>query len=408
MNPVGRERVQGESLTVRLANLGMILLFPGFLVYHLAMSAFGFPAFIQGLFGPVAAALFLYFVILFFASFARRSARVGFYSVLVIYTIFYFLIWTIVHVALDKEGGNHVAVIQSLETVVFYTALFGVGMFFSFESPFVRKIYIYCFWGVVVALLAYVLATGKSMFYANQIFQSEQGATYQGYGRSMLVVTMIVLALTKKAFWRVVYSFFALLALFVLGARSELFGCVFFVFLLFSVMSAKRYSWAALSFVGLLLLSVVVIFFSEWVLSNRAAQVLDLSSASSWQARVEYMRVALRQIDDSPVLGQFGGHVTYFDSEGSYAHNVLSAWVNYGLLGFLMVLGLTAYAFVCSVRDAFASGLSEPITVASMGFNAVSLLLILVAKSVFWPVVALGWGIYVNSQRAARKDRFCH
>jgi hypothetical protein len=276
-------------------------------------------------------------------------------------------------------------------------------MFFSIESEGIRRLYIFFFWLVVAALVVYVVATGNSMFYANQFFQSEQTASYQGYGRSIMIMSILALAWVQNAFTRIAYSFAALVVLFVLGSRSELFGFAFFVLLLFSVMSARRYSWAALCLVGALVFAVFLMLFQEWILSNRAAQVLDLSSASSWIARSEFTRVALSQISGSFVLGQFGGHVAHFGSEGAYAHNVLSAWVNYGLLGFVMVIGLTAYAFIFSIRDAYASGLNQPLSVASMGLNTVSLLLLLMAKSVFWPVVALGWGVYVNSQRAAKR-----
>ena len=87
---------------------------------------------------------------------------------------------------------------------------------------------------------------------------------------------------------------------------------------------------------------------------NRQWEVLNIPSSKSWGRPVWLCKKkALQQIAENPLMGKFGGHVLTEDTgkfakghAGRYAHNAFSAWVSYGLAGFLMYVSLTLFCFL--------------------------------------------------------------
>jgi hypothetical protein len=93
--------------------------------------------------------------------------------------------------------------------------------------------------------------------------------------------------------------------------------------------------------------------------------------------------------------------------KGKYAHNALSAWVSFGLLGFIAYVGVTVAALF-KAAAALLRRHPDPLWKFAFYVNMSSTVLIVAAKPVFWPMVALGWGLTVNAEakdRAARKQR---
>lgn len=157
-----------------------------------------------------------------------------------------------------------------------------------------------------------------------------------------------------------------------------------------------------------LVISAVALINIEHVLQSRQLQVMDLASASSWQVRENLEARALEQIKDAPLLGVFGGQFLVGQSSGSYAHNVLSAWVSYGAVGFFLILVVSFIPLAHALRRIILSGESAPIWTFSFMMSSVCCLLMLVSKSVFWPLPALAWGLYVNAlsqQSVSRRMR---
>ena len=71
---------------------------------------------------------------------------------------------------------------------------------------------------------------------------------------------------------------------------------------------------------------------------NRTLELLDLSHSSSAGLRHQLTEQALASIGRHPLLGEYGNY-----EPGLYAHNLLSAWVDLGLLGFAALLALLIY-----------------------------------------------------------------
>ena len=137
---------------------------------------------------------------------------------------------------------------------------------------------------------------------------------------------------------------------------------------------------------------------------SRQLEVLDFSSSKSWAGRLALQQIALEQIARNPLVGKFGGHVLTEDTgkyakghTGRYAHNALSAWVSYGLVGFLMYISLTLIGFLVPAYHVVLKQQNTPLWTFAFMLNFVFLLLIIVSKPVFWPLPALGWGVLAQA-----------
>lgn len=133
---------------------------------------------------------------------------------------------------------------------------------------------------------------------------------------------------------------------------------------------------------------------------SRQFEVLDFSSSKSWASRLALQRKAIGQIVENPLMGKFGGHVLTEDTgkfeqghAGRYAHDALSAWVSYGLAGFLIYVLLILTGFVVPARQVILKQQDVPLWTLAFMLNFVCLLLVIVSKPVFWPLPALGWGL---------------
>ena len=133
---------------------------------------------------------------------------------------------------------------------------------------------------------------------------------------------------------------------------------------------------------------------------SRQFEVLDFSSSKSWASRLALQRKAIGQIVENPLMGKFGGHVLTEDTgkfekghAGRYSHDALSAWVSYGLAGFLIYALLILAGFVVPARQVILKQQDVPLWTLAFMLNFVCLLLVIVSKPVFWPLPALGWGL---------------
>ena len=137
---------------------------------------------------------------------------------------------------------------------------------------------------------------------------------------------------------------------------------------------------------------------------SRQFEVLDFYASSSWADRLYLQGIALEHIAENPLMGKFGGHVLQQETDnrpighvGRYAHNVLSAWVGYGLIGFLIYVSLTLLSLLVATGQFVLKRQDTPLWTFAFMLNFVCLLMIIVSKPVYWPLPALGWGVLAQA-----------
>lgn len=373
----------------RLAALGLYWIFPGFFLWSLGRAVLGLPSF--GAVGPVLAVIALLSCAAILP-WARAIQRVPFIAVAVA-LIFYAVVWTAIHHGMNADP---LAVRKSLEAVTIWTAMLFIGVFFDWRKSGAM---IWLLW--VMAGLTFYFSSGLQLRLANF---TESATSYQGMGRSMLVVAIIAVCSIRDQGRRLLLAGISALLLFMTMARSELAAFVLTVVAIEGIKAwttTRVWIWGGLVAVSVAILLASSEQVSQAVLQSRGIELLDLASSKSWNDRNALSGRALEDILGSPLLGRFGADVSS-EGTGAYAHNVLSVWVSYGVIGFALYFGLTLWAAI----NSWSMLLTQNVLYWRLAayFNVAALILILGAKSYGDLVPPIGWGIYAAALMRSRSS----
>ncbi|HEX2839819.1 O-antigen ligase family protein [Hyphomicrobium sp.] len=323
-------------------------------------------------------------------------------SPLAVFTLAFILycgVSTVFHMIGSEVPEGSVA--QSGALVISWFCLLSVGAFMDINNPKFQKVLVMSWLAMASVVLIYVQGLH---FIPREIFDTKKEfASYQGFSRSFVFASMVLLALQKTTWQRAILAAFSIAIAFLMAARSELVALIFAVALVEFIRASRTPQGLTLLAIACLLAGLLPFILDYGALTeSRQMQLLDLSKSSSWSTRTEYATSAWEQIVASPISGQFGGHFLVGTPDGgSYAHNALSCWVSFGLIGFVLYIGIAVATTIVSLVGFFRSMDSE--WQLSLYLNASSLLMIVFAKPVFWPFIALGWGLCIakSSKRKA-------
>jgi len=394
MKPFNAER----NSPVSAAAAGFMALFPIFAFYHTAVAFDVIPPIFGGMFGSAAAATMITFALLSYRwipLLIRSDVR---FTASVVLLLAYAFSWSLLNYVFQHDSAEiDSAFFQSMTLCCLWLALFLVGHFLPFESRTLFRVVLFFFLIALAGLLFFTVSTGSIMFYAKALSgDAENVATYQGFARSALVTLLFLLAAAQRMLLRIFLATAGLFIMFILGARSELFAFVLSLTALgvwWSLTNA-RYAAAALS-IALITPVIAIIGFDHFA-HSRHGQILDLSSASSWVVRKQFEDVAVSQIAGSPIFGFFGGHVFEGEGTGSYAHNILSAWANFGIMGMILYFFPIAWVAIGSVYHVLVRRRTDPCIVFAFSLGIPALALSILTKSIFWGLPAITWGAYAQ------------
>lgn len=395
----------------RFANLGFLVLFPGFVVYHFAVSVGIFPAFLGGLFGGASAAFALIALVQTAVQLQSQRDEVSLLHWLFVLFCGYFLVWVLIAGAFNPHRFSSVsAVTESLGTLVIWLAVFFVGSKMNLQSDWMRTA-VPVSALVLVGIFVFAFASERSFLGPFILFKggdetgdAESGAaTYQAVGRSILCIGFVVASFQKRFSKQALVLGLTIGGLLCLGSRAHLFSSVLCILALTVVVGSRRgQRVAAFVFVaGAVAISYVSV---ELFLETRASEILDLGTSSSWQARLELQHRALRVIAENPLTGDFGYH--HWGTFAGYAHNLLSAWAGFGIVMFLAYVGLMVYALYLSAKRVLAKGQVDPYWLMAFQSNIVALILAVASEPIYASVFpALGWGFTVNALRQEKRRK---
>jgi hypothetical protein len=213
-----------------------------------------------------------------------------------------------------------------------------------------------------------------------------------------LLTVGIVAALVHRP-----YTVRAMLVLFVtallmlaLGSRAHLVVLCLVVVIHMVLLTSRRESrWLGIA--GVLITAAVVAGTISIFLETRAAEILDLASSASWQERNLATFRALEIIGERPWMGNFGYH---FSDDAGYAHNLLSAWTQYGLAGFVFFVLMMFVAFLLSLAGYFGRRGNEAAWLLALYFNFIAVVLAVAFEPIMSSVFpALAWGFTLRAIR---------
>ncbi len=316
--------------------LSVLLLFPGFFLYNYLIATGIIPAFLGGYFGVVTIFLLVLFLIANIKELLIKKTLVE--------IIFFILIaWSVVIVITQYILGqpDHYSLEMmhwSISGLVFNVLLYLIAKDLSLNKAFS----VLLFFALLLITTLVVTNIGPSGIYSVGLhaheFGNENVSTYQGFARSLIFISILLVVYyfgnTKALIVVISLSF---LALFFIGARTEMVLLLASTFALLAIKSMSSWRVLFVMFSLSMLLFIAIINVPEMIPGSRMLELSSIFDSSSAQARANLSLLGWNIIAESPIIGNYGAY-TVFGGIGSYPHNLLSAWVNLGLPGFAMYL----------------------------------------------------------------------
>jgi O-antigen ligase len=208
-----------------------------------------------------------------------------------------------------------------------------------------------------------------------------------------------VISLAKSIGARFLLYGLATSTLFLNGARSEFSAVLFLVPILeLYYTKNKLYSIFPLFFL-LILFGVNAESIVGMLPDNRTLQLLDLSHSSSGVARQRLASAAWRTISENPIFGDFASY-----PDGDYAHNILCAWVDFGLFGFVFFAALLVWPAFQLFADGYFLKLKYSDFVLACSFVCITILWVLTAKNIPDMSVGAALGAFAKYRYRKRYD----
>lgn len=236
-------------------------------------------------------------------------------------------------------------------------------------------------------------------------------ASYQFFANAAVFLAIAALAGARSVTAQAGVILAAGAGVFLLGSRSEAIGLALVsgLWLLSTWLQSHSFPWKLAAGVSVCLAAATGAgFVLEAEALNRYMDALDLTKSESWRLRIAFHHDGVAAILNSVFWGDYAGQMKGHPIEtiaeqtlafGGYVHNGLGMWRQYGVVPFVLFVGLCAAALAKGVHAVFISRDSKPETLMLLYVAAYTALLMLFAKSVYWPMPALAWGLYAGRNR---------
>lgn len=383
-----------EKFTIRAA---FILLFPGFFFYQTLLGTGVISAFLGGYFTFVT--LIFTLPLIFFYSVALKKNK-GYFSKFDAYIVF-FIIYCILVLAFNFSAGASSSITQRY--VLSFLFFFDTYIIFRMIDFNDKKFFAFAMLSLLIMSAITVRFSIDGFFYLQALGEAtnpDSLATYQGFARSYIYTFFIIISIAKSIGARFLLYGIASVSLFLNGARSE-FSAVLFSIPIIELYYAKHKLYLIISFALLLILFGVNMQSVVGMLpDNRTAQLFDLSNSSSAVARQQLASNAWRTIIENPVFGDFASY-----QNGHYAHNILSAWVDFGLSGFLFFAALLLWPAFRLFSDGYFLKAKSCDFVLACTFICIAILWALTAKNVPDMSVGAALGAFAKYRYGKKHDQ---
>ena len=382
MDVFSQQQRTAPSRTLGLATIA--LLFPGYLCYHFAIGNHLIPPVLGGFFAITATALFPFLLLVLARDFVARLITPYFWCVLLF--LGYCIGWAVTHLFLGAEYQQAQVLYSVYQLMILVVVMLGARSI-GIESQSTKSVLL-ILWGIMILIIWVHADRNLTIELLHRRTDDSTIGTYQGIARSLLVTSLLILSVIR-GISIVPFVLVTTAALFAIGARSEFLGFLIVIAWMMPIWFKERKAILMAAAMGFTLL--VPVFLSDVLeKSSRIFDLIEISQDTSFSARNSASIGALHTIMNNPILGDFGSR-----ANGYYAHNALSAWVTYGVAGFVLFVSLTLAPLIDSFkRIAIENVHADCLLRATFCFGVYHVTMITFAKSVADPVVGIGWGLY--------------
>lgn len=327
-------------------NLLFLILFPFFFIYSVLL-AHNLIVYIPGYFS-----LFSIFTIIFimmknFSYFWKKEKKLHFIEIIFFVLLLYIFLISIVNYYFNNLSEYNLELLkQNLQGIIFILVCYFLAKELYLENNFFKKIFIISFF--ICALLVFFNINEFGIFYLKLNSEnSELLSTYQTFARTLVVMSFITFTLTLRSNLNMVIIIFAFLSLFLNSARTEF---VLFCSAIFLYLFIFDFRKTVIKVLILLTLMILILFYNQellnYIYDSRIWELIsNTDSSTSLSSRMETINVAIESIKSNFFFGDYGSYISNLGI-GMYAHNLLSAWVDLGLFGFVFYIFILVYIII--------------------------------------------------------------
>jgi len=316
------------------------ILFPGFFIYHYFVGKSMIPPVLGGYFGIMAVILFPFLTIFYLKIKLRQLflTRVEILFYLLLLVMFY---TALIHFSLDSQKHYSTAIVkQTITALLFLLVCYFIGRYIRLDSKKTKLFLLMVLFSMGIIVIT---NTTQGMFYLRMSsIYSEYVSTYQGFARSIVVMAIVLICITKSKKVEFILYLFSLVILFLNGARTE-FYCFLVSYFVYHFTLKIGNLWKEIKYVfSLFFLVLLIVIFSHhlynYIPNNRVINLaINPFEQTSFQLRQYQINEGLETIAENPLMGDYGSYALTM-GPGNAMHNFLSVWVDLGIIGLLIYI----------------------------------------------------------------------
>jgi len=329
-----------------IVNIFFLILFPFFFIYSVLL-AHNLIIYIPGYFSLFSVLTVIFLMMNFFSFLIGKKYNLHFIEIIFFVLLLYIFLISFINYYFNNFNEYSLELLKgNIQAIIFNLVCYFLAKNLYLENSFFRRIFIIFFF--ICTLLVFLNINEFGIFYLKLNSEnSELLSTYQSFARTLVVMSFISFTLTIRSNLNLVILIIAILSLFLNSARTEF---VLFCFAIFLYLFIFDFRKTIIRVLFLTSLMIFILFYNQellnYIFDSRIWELItNTDSSTSLNARMETIHVAIESIKSNFILGDYGSYVSELGI-GMYAHNLLSAWVDLGFLGFLYFIFILVYIMI--------------------------------------------------------------
>ncbi|MCX7124325.1 MAG: O-antigen ligase family protein, partial [Gammaproteobacteria bacterium] len=370
----------------------VIALYPGFFLYNVFLSWNLCPQFAGGWYGPVSLFIGLpYLIYLAVRWINRRGIVDNIFDFFLCTLVIYIFLWALVfHFFGSFYNLSSKEFYSTNEMLLLWLVTYVGFKNFDYSGKISNRILLFSWLFMVIVTF---INAKHGMYYAkeqNSVSQGVDIATYQGFSRSALVVSYLLI--TRFSGYRLACILcLSMLLLFFLGDRTGFIGILLCSIVSYLLGEQSGFKKIRTLIIISAVLGMMGIYYAHIFYESRISSILNISYDASWQERKRLSQFAWETIKQHWLLGDYGSELII--GSGYYAHNWLSAWVAYGFFGFLGFISMNFLSFIYSIKVIVLKKFKcTQLDLFSLGMSLYGIVVMIFSTSIGDPIFSVAWG----------------
>lgn len=294
-----------------------------------------------------------------------------------------FLLFFVIVLIVNYKPTNIELIKGHVSNIIVLLTLYILASKIDFTNDFFKK----------AVVIAFLISSAFILYNRNFIMNFWDyiivSLNYQGIGMCYFILSLPIFMLDNRILKNICFIL-CLICLNIIGARTEMISFLFII-IIFEIFSRpKKYR--------IILLALLLLFFLFFLLIGKdilnfvglekISVLFNLEKDESWIERNDFLNKGIYTIKNNFLFGKYGSY-----DEGKYIHNILSAWVDLGIFGFLALFLSLVFILLEALKVLYAEHAQKK-NVLFLGFALTIFIVAAFSKQYTYPLIGFCLGMY--------------